>query len=251
MKLLLPISYFFESPKSKILELDTENGQTKCLLELPPTSRDVVGKGITSLGWISTNQLVACDFNSIFIIDSSTWKITKSNKGDELNDLHHLSVKDDRVFLVNTGRDSIDVFDFNLNLIERYDGLNASELSGRLEGGYSINGDYYDRPCINKPFHCLKVPDKWHFNHIAVVNDQLITTSLKTKQLINPVNFQPLCDPLPDHPHDGYVHDEFIWVTTVSGKIYRSPLSKPFYALIFFLVLTNLILPLIKDGVVA
>ena len=38
---------------------------------------------------------------------------------------------------------------------------------------------------------------------------------------------QQLSNELPEQPHDGFVDKKHTWITTVSGKIYRSTLSLP------------------------
>ena len=232
MKLLVPVSYFFNSPRSEIWQLDTATRQKTLLTSLPSSNRDVPGKGVTGLCWLDDHNLVACDFNRVVTLDSKTWRINQVLENDEFNDLHHLSVSDGHIYLANTGRDCIDVLSSDLKLVKRIDGLSVKEWQDRKAGRYTVAGSYYDDPSSGLPFHRRRVPDKWHFNHVfkapSSLGDQIVATSFGTKSLVNAQTLEQLSSTLSTQPHDGFVDGDHLWVTTVSGQIFRAPVKKPF-----------------------
>jgi len=232
MKLLVPISYFFNTPRSEIWSLDTASGNKKLLCTLDTSNRDVRGKGITGLAWLDEQRIVACDFNRMFKIDRESLSIVDTYEDDELNDLHSLSVDQDSIYLANSGRDSIDVFDHRFKLLERIDGLDNEEWKKRKVGDYEVDSSYFDSPDSGLPFHCRRVPDKWHLNHVFRVSGNLggkiIATSFSTRSLLDAHTLEAVSSTLPIQPHDGIVDGDYLWVTTVSGQIYRSRLSIPF-----------------------
>tara|TARA_R110001583_G_scaffold158496_1_gene310423 strand:+ start:1755 stop:2705 length:951 start_codon:yes stop_codon:yes gene_type:complete len=226
------MSYFFGAPRSEVWQLDTQSGQQRCLYTLPPSDRDVPGKGITGLTWLNNTQLLACDFNRLLLLNRIDGEIIKEYADDQFNDLHHVHVQGEYIYVANTGRDSIDVLDHQLQRLERLDGLSATDWSQRYHGDYAIRGAYYDRPDSGLPFYKRKVPDSWHFNHVLrdtrVANGRIVATSFGRKQLVDARTLEPLSSVLPDAPHDGLIADDSIWITTVTGKIYRAPLTLPF-----------------------
>jgi hypothetical protein len=232
MKLLIPVSYFFGAPRSEIWQLDTQSGQRQCLYTLAPSSRDVLGKGITGLTWLNNTQLLACDFNRLLLLNRTDGDIIREYADDQFNDLHHVHVQGKYIYVANTGRDSIDVLDHQLQWVQRLDGLSASDWILRHQGNYAVHGNYYDRPDSGLPFNQRKVPDTWHFNHVLcdprVAEGRIVATSFVRKQLMDAQTLEALSETLPDAPHDGLIAKDAIWITTVTGKVYRSPLTLPF-----------------------
>jgi len=232
MNLIVPVSYYFGTPRSEIWQLDTSTGNKKLLHSLPDSGREVRGKGITGLAWLDDLHLVACDFNRLFKLDKNTLSIVSKYEDDELNDLHSLNTDQEFIHVANAGRDSIDVFNHQLQLMERIDCLGSDEWRKRKAGDYSVSGSYFDSPGCGLPFHRRRVPDKWHFNHVfrapGHLGGQVIATSFASRSLLDAHSLKPVSSTLPIQPHDGFVYEEAIWVTTVSGQIYRAPFKMPF-----------------------
>ncbi|WP_461534727.1 hypothetical protein [Spongorhabdus nitratireducens] len=231
MKLLVPVSYFFGKPRSEIWQLDTENNVKKLICSLPSSNKEVRGKGITGLSWLDNDYLVACDFNRLIKLEYDSWNVVEVVEDSEFNDLHHLSVSKNRIYLANTGRDSIDVFDDRLNMIQRIDGLSEQEWKQRVTGDYEVSGPYFDSPCSGLPFHSRRGPDKWHFNHVFKagegLEERIIATSFGARAMMDPETLEVISSKLPVQPHDGFVHGDYLWVTTVSGTIYRAAINQP------------------------
>ncbi|MFT4929763.1 MAG: hypothetical protein ACI8WB_005898, partial [Phenylobacterium sp.] len=178
MILLVPVSYFFNQPRSEIWRLDTASGQITLWLSLPPSRCPVRGKGITTLARSATAvnkahdtiQWLACDFNTVMGL-SAAGKVLLRYFDQQNNDLHHLSVAGGKVYIANTGRDCIDVLDNNLVRVARYDGVDSPTLQQRLAGEQQIDCDYYDKADCGLPFYQRRVKDRWHFNHILALSD--------------------------------------------------------------------------------
>lgn len=232
MKLLIPVSYFFGKPRSEIWNLDTDSGDRQCLMTLPPSPRNVSGKGITGLTWLNDSLLITCDFNSLAVIDRASGRVVRQYEDEHLNDLHHVYVHNEYIYATNTGRDSIDIFDSQLRQVDRVDALSNEEWDSRRNGNYDVQGHYYDQPDTGLPFFMRKVPDKWHFNHSLcspqIASGRIVATCFSRRQLLDARTLEPLSNELPDYPHDGFVTENAIWLTTVTGRIYRAELRLPF-----------------------
>ncbi|KKO46568.1 hypothetical protein WG68_04500 [Arsukibacterium ikkense] len=228
MKLLVPISYFQGLPRSEIWILDTVTGQkNRVFYQETVSERAVDGKGITGLAWLKEGVLVACDFNQVWLINSSDYSVTALLQDNEFNDLHQVSVVSNQILVSNTGRDSVDVLNGNLSFNTRHGMLSDSDLNDRILGNYKIRGKYYDRPQQNTEFFRRKVPDNYHINHSIMVDGRLLITCFKQKVLIDALTGEVVSNEFDTQPHDGFIHADSIWVTTVAGKVYRSTLAFP------------------------
>jgi hypothetical protein len=232
MKLIIPVSYFFGEPRSELWSLNTDTGKKEKLHTLGDSDRAVSGKGITGLAKLDDDYLVACDFNRLIKIDRNTLKVVNSHEDEEFNDLHSLSVSHGRIYIANTGRDSIDVFNEQLEMLERIDSLVSDEWQKRSSGDYTVNGSYFDSTELGIPFYRRIGPDKWHLNHVfktpKSLGGQTIATSFTARCLLDINTLQPVSSTFPTQPHDGFIYGDFLWITTVSGQIYKAPLSFPF-----------------------
>lgn len=231
MKLLIPVTYFNKNSHSEIWQIDTIKQTKKLLTTLPKSSIPVMAKGITGLSWMDKNTLIACDFNRVLKINRSDWKILAIKTDDEFNDLHQLSVHQDKILLSNSGRDSVDVLDTNFKKIHRHSKISEQDWQDRKLGNYKVNDSYYDAPKIKKHFCQRKVPDTYHFNHILQINEfknMLIVNCFYEKCLRDLKTFKIISNNLPESIHDGFVYQNCLWITTVAGEVYKSPLILPF-----------------------
>ena len=231
MKLLTPITYFKKKSYSQIWQIDTINKTKRCLTTLPKSPIPVMAKGITGLTWMNKDTLIACDFNRVLKINRDNWKILDIKMDDEFNDLHQLSVFQNKILLSNSGRDSIDILNVDFKKIYRYSKISEQDWQNRKAGNYKVTDSYYDAPKIKRPFFQRKVPDTYHFNHILQINafkDTLIVNCFYDKCLRDLKTFKVISNYLPNSIHDGFVYQNYLWITTVSGGVYKSALSLPF-----------------------
>lgn len=66
------------------------------------------------VGWrggiLYKDYLIATDWTDLHYFNHSTWKYEKTFKKNSFNDLHYLNIKDDQLYVVNTGIDTIEIF---------------------------------------------------------------------------------------------------------------------------------------------
>lgn len=71
------------------------------------------------VGWrggiLYNDYLIATDWTDIHYFNHSKWQYEKTFKKDTFNDLHYLNIKDDQLFVVNTGLDTVEIFNDPLN----------------------------------------------------------------------------------------------------------------------------------------
>ncbi|MBA5249940.1 MAG: hypothetical protein FE834_10515 [Gammaproteobacteria bacterium] len=235
MNILIPISHFSDEPRSEIWQINTVSKEKKLLTTLPKSTRPTLNSGITGMSWLNEKQLVACDFNRIFIINSIDWSIAKQNilLDNELNDLHSIYVSDNKIYITNTGRDTLDIYNSNLVLIERYSALSDQELTDRKNYNYALseNDSFYTPKGSPLPFYQRKVVDKYHFNHLTIIkqlNGLLVATCFAKKCLLNGRTLEVISNTLPHEPHDGVIYKDYLWITTINGNLYKAKIELPF-----------------------
>lgn len=107
MKLIIPVEsivqkkggvIIYDPDKNKILEQYIHNKEW----------------GGFRVGWrggkIYGDYLIATDWTDLHIFNWKEWKYVGDYKKDSLNDLHYVEIFDDKLYLVNTGIDAIEVF---------------------------------------------------------------------------------------------------------------------------------------------
>jgi hypothetical protein len=71
------------------------------------------------VGWrggiLYGDYFIATDWTDIHYFNHKTWTYERSFKKDSFNDLHYLEIKDDQLYVVNTGIDAIEIFNNPLN----------------------------------------------------------------------------------------------------------------------------------------
>lgn len=71
------------------------------------------------VGWrggiLYKDYFITTDWTDIHYFNHSTWKYEKTFKKKSFNDLHYLNIKDDQLYVVNTGIDAIEIFNDPLN----------------------------------------------------------------------------------------------------------------------------------------
>ena len=228
MKLLVPVSYFKGQPCNEIWSLDINSGERNLVFhQSVPKALSVNGKGLTGLSWLNQHQLVACDFNQVYLINRDDLTVIASLQDKAFNDLHHIAVYEDKVYVCNTGFDSLDRLNAELVLIERLPLVAISDLEKRLKGEYTFSGDYYDSPEQIPLFCRRKVPDTFHINYCVSIQDRMLLTSFKDRVLLDASTGKTVSNKLNSQPHDGFVDGDHLWITTVTGKIYRAAVSLP------------------------
>lgn len=74
----------------------------------------VHNKEWTRVGWrggrIFEDYLIATDWNDLHYFNIKKWKYEKTFKKNTFNDLHYVEIYEDKLYVVNTGLDAIEIF---------------------------------------------------------------------------------------------------------------------------------------------
>jgi hypothetical protein len=136
----------------------------------------------TRVGWrggkVYGDYLIATDWSDLHYFDIKKWKYVKSFKWNTFNDLHYVEVKKDKLFIVNTGLDAIEIFKDPIEpkFIKRIFLFNACpKLFDKREF------DLKDK--FNKK---MKVkPHSAHPNCISFLKDKIFVTCFDKKNKVN------------------------------------------------------------------
>lgn len=256
MSVLVSGGYFDDSGEGVLWLVDLERGHAEIVCaHLPPASLSVSGKGFTGAAWSGLpgqSDLVVCGFNAVYRVSPQSWEVTGLLHQPCMNDLHHVAVIGERIHVVNTGLDSVDVFDPAGRFLGSYGTgptwLQAARLSGLspartdwtdlLAPGWTLRsfeladsppfGAYYEsRSSSSRPFHQRVVRDYVHPNHVAEIQDRLLCTRLADSRVVDLRNLETVVDDLPGHPHDGLEADGLVWLTCVGGYVCAFDASSP------------------------
>ncbi|MEZ4473417.1 MAG: hypothetical protein R3F60_22045 [bacterium] len=159
-----------------------------------------------------------------------------------MNDLHHVAVLGDRLFVANTGLGAVDVLDLDGRFHGSHGLLptwaNARRLGGDdfpaeappVQPGWtgatpppwppaSTEPGYYSADRRSAPFHQLKVPDYLHVNHVARVRDRLLATCFADGTLRDLHDFTVAARFSGHFLHDGFAQADTVWLTAIDGSV--------------------------------
>ena len=136
----------------------------------------------TRVGWrggkIFEDIFITTDWNAIHYFDIKKWEYIKTFDHSSFNDLHYIDIKKNKLFVVNTGIDAIEIFKNPMNpkLINR---IFLFEKNPTIFDKRKIN--------INKKYNTLmkQKPHSAHPNCIAFKNKQIFVTCFGKKQKHN------------------------------------------------------------------
>ncbi|MDI1443605.1 hypothetical protein [Polyangium sp. 6x1] len=250
MKLLVTVGYFDASGEGRLVEVDLERRtQRTRLAHVPQAPLHVPEKGFTGAAWSGapgTSTLFVCGASAVFGVNPREWSITSTWHQPCMNDLHHVTVAEDRVYVVNTGLESIDVFSLEGSFLGSH-ALHPGWLSAARQNGFSPardalltlrdarfppraeapaadegkgDGYYTSRGSeVNLPFTRRKVRDYVHPNHVTVHGSQLLVTRFLDRAVDDVTTFRRVIEGTPGLPHDGLVHGDRFWITCVNGLV--------------------------------
>lgn len=251
MKAWVTLGYFDERGDGQILELNAGDSSVREVLRFdPPEDLLVQRKGFTGAAWsegTGRGDLLVCGHAAIFRFDGLSLQHNGTLHQPCFNDLHGVTVAAGRIYVANTGLDTIEGFDLD----GRYLGSMSFEApwlaARRMEGavpsseaweslrnpgwnrrsfGFDHDSpvDPYFREPAGLPFHQRKQRDLVHPNHVCVIDDRVLVTSLARRGVIDMATWrQPI--QLDSPSHDGVVVNEGFYLTRVDGYVERRSLS--------------------------
>jgi hypothetical protein len=144
MRILATQGYFDDSCEGRLLEVDLDRGDVTTRLRfIPPAPLRVPAKGFTGACWLGapgTSTLAICCHAALLLVDPPSWQVRELWHQPCMNDLHHVSVLDDRVYLVNTGLEAVDVFSVEGRFLASH-ALHPGWISASRQNGRTIPRD--------------------------------------------------------------------------------------------------------------
>lgn len=246
MRFLISVGYFDASGEGRLVEIDLARGTQQTRLSyVPPEPLRVPEKGFTGAAWSAApgaSTLFVCGASAVYQVDPGSWSVTGIWHQPCMNDLHHVAVADDRVHVVNTGLETIDVFSLD-GLFLGSHALHPGWLSTARQSGFSPARDalpalldarwpsraaavtaqdaklpdYYSPSSSAAKFSARKVRDYAHANHVTMHDGRLLVTRLLDRAVDDMLSFRRVIEETPGLPHDGLVAGDRFWITCVNG----------------------------------
>lgn len=245
MKILATVGYFDDTGQCELVEVDLARETARSVLRfLPPPSLRVAGKGFTGATWTGApgrSDLVVCGHNALHRFDGATLMHNGTLHQPDMNDLHGVHRAGDRLYVVNTGLDAVDVFTLDGRyeggyrcepswvLVERWSGRTPSreEHARLLRPGWTGDapafapaadlGGYYTAGAA-VPLHLRKLRDYVHPNHVTTIGAQVLVTRLADRRVVDVAALRVVLE-APAPPHDGELDGDRFWITCVDGRV--------------------------------
>ena len=175
-------------------------------IEHPKPEIAVLGKGITGIA-IDGDYVWACFSNIIAKVRFSDFVIVDVIEDKHFNDLHEITLYKNRLYVANTGYESVDIIDLTTKRIERIDLLGE---------GLRKNRPKYQQDQDTKP----------HLHHISSItiddNENIILGMVRQQRILNLTKWEWIGSKYSSPVHDVEFIDGKIWFTTVGGLISNS-----------------------------
>ena len=175
-------------------------------IEHPKPEIAVLGKGITGIA-IDGDYVWACFSNIIAKVRFSDFVIVDVIEDKHFNDLHEITLHKNRLYVANTGYESVDIIDLTTKRIERIDLLGE---------GLRKNRPKYQQDQDSKP----------HLHHISSITiddeENIILGMVRQQRILNLTKWEWIGSKYSSPVHDVEFIDGKIWFTTVGGLISNS-----------------------------
>ncbi len=239
----MTLSWFDAVGDGAIVEIDLARGVAiERLRWFPPPHLRVPTKGFTGACWgRSTSGEVAlyvAHHAAIVRVDPVRWKVTGVLHHPCFNDLHDVATDGSRLYVANTGAESLDIFTLDGTFVGshallplwinrlRETGAAPSDWAPLLHAGWTglapewNSADDHD-PYLTRgtPWCRAKVRDRLHPCHVHCADGRLLVTCLHDGSIRDLAAFEVLAS-VRGHPHDGMLVDGVLWYTTVDGTIH-------------------------------
>lgn len=161
--------------------------------------------GFTTLS-VHGKFIYVCTSTEVLVIDKITYEITRIYSEKLFHDLHHVNVINNRIYVVNTGMDTIFEYDMDFNDRKIY---------------HTLGNDPFHKfsPDTNMNKFASTKPHETHTNNIFQIDGEPWITRMRLKEAV------ALHDPTKKmnigvgRPHDGLVKGDFVYFTTVNGYV--------------------------------
>jgi len=136
----------------------------------------------TRVGWrggkVYKKYLIATDWSDLHYFNIKSWKYEKTFKKSTFNDLHYVEVYNDKLYVVNTGLDAIEIFNTPLNpQFEKIEFLFEKRADIFKQRNFDLNKNYNELMKV-KPHSC-------HPNCISFDKKRIFITCFGKNQKLN------------------------------------------------------------------
>jgi hypothetical protein len=203
--------------KAVLLELDTESGAVRTVLEhasppgrCPAEDPSFVFKAASWDG----DTLLLCTQTEVLFFDPRAERVVRTLSHPWMNDVHHVTRIDGRLHVVSTGLDAVLVFDEADEQLVAVLSATAADPSAR----FSRATDYRLVPTTK--------PHQAHPNYLFTLAGRRWVTRFEQRDAL--CLDAPAGEPRPTTPrladdpiHDGVLDEDGLWFTVVSGAVLR------------------------------
>lgn len=245
MKALVTGGYFDDSGEGVVWLVDLATGAADALVRwTPPEQVRVPTRGFAGGSLADDHTLYVATHASVARVDPRRAVVTGVLHQPCMNDLHHVAVIGDRLFVANTGLGAVDVLSREGEFLGSHALLPAWANAKRIAGedlppdasttrpGWACeppspwpsareDDGYHTADRRSAPFHRLKVPDHLHVNHVCAVGDRLLATCFADGSLRDLRTFEVVARIPEAFLHDGEVCGDALWITAIDGTIYE------------------------------
>jgi hypothetical protein len=260
MRLLVTGGFFDDSGECWVERVSPNGDRLRVLTFSPPAPCLVKSKGFTGACALGDDILI-CSFNAVWRFNPR-WELVGRLHQPDFNDLHGVAFDPgaQHVIVVNTGLDSVEVFDLDGRLRGRHSmtpawfeharqGLRSvprAAFPPLLSAGWatqaradqqipweSPRGTYYQNgqpaevcATVESPaFHSAFVRDYMHPNHALSLPDGRLLVTLLAPREVRCLRTHTTFAELEGHPHDGVIVDGDLWCTTTDGRVWAINLN--------------------------
>ncbi len=243
MRALVTGGYFDQGGDGVVWQVDLATERADVLVRWsPPPNLHVPTKGFAGGSLAGDGTLYVGAHAAVVRLDPRRATVTGVLHQPCMNDLHHVAVHGDRLYVSNTGLGAVDV----LGRDGRFQGSHAllpAWANARRIGGENLPADespvhpgwegqapaawstpvsddgYHTADRRSAPFHRLKVPDHLHVNHVAIIGGRLIATCFADGTLRDLRSFEVVARLPGAFLHDGFVQGDAFWLTAIDGSL--------------------------------
>ncbi|MEC4893976.1 MAG: hypothetical protein SAL07_14340 [Oscillatoria sp. PMC 1051.18] len=198
---------FFDKYHGSILQVTIRNNTIQVisehLIEHPEPSLAMRGKGLTGICQ-EDDHIWACFSNVIVKMDMVHFSIVDVIQDDNFNDLHGLAIHKGKLYVANTGYESIDIVNLENKVLNRID-LLGKDLRNR-------------RPIWNQNEDTK--PHLYHISGIAIdESENILVCLVRQQRIINLLSWEWVGPKFKSPVHDLQYFNGDLWWTNVAGIV--------------------------------
>jgi len=195
--------------KAVLIEVDTDSGATRCVLEYQSPAERCPAKpsNVFKAGAWDGDHILLCTQTEVVVFDPTARKVVKTVSHPWMNDVHHVVRHEGRLHVVSTGLDSVLVFEDDDATLAHIHSVTGQSPWERFD--QSID---YRRVATTKPHTC-------HPNYFYADGGERWVTRFEQRDAISIETGTRTARIADDPIHDGVVDGDQVWFTVVSGEV--------------------------------